>query len=266
MAQFLSQFQNPRYTGSNRCWKCTVLNTTLAAIMAGLLATANALVGVLAFAISLASIYFRGYLVPGTPRLTKRYLPSNVLSWFGHTVTRRADGRGQSIESILLDAGAVHEGDDDLYIDPDFQSAWRSQIHDLRDTPDMDRLRAIGGLPPAQLDQATVVTSGEGVLAMVDSVQIAHWDSEGVFLADAAAARELQHRYPGWGDLHFDERTQVLGGLRLWLEWCPLCDGRVALHQETVETCCDTVEVVVGSCEDCGRRLFELRASAKQLQ
>jgi len=129
----------------------------------------------------------------------------------------------------------------------------------------MDRLRAIGGLDPEQLAQATVVKSGDGVLAMLDSVQIARWDSEGVFLADAAAARELQDRAPGWGDLHFEERTQVLGGLRLWLEWCPLCDGRVALHQETVETCCDTVEVVVGSCEDCGRELFELRASAADL-
>ncbi|APE95369.1 hypothetical protein [Halodesulfurarchaeum formicicum] len=259
-----SQYQNSQYTGANRCAKCTVFNLVATVLAAGLIATANLLVGAFVFVIGLASIYFRGYLIPGTPTLTKRYLPLNVLRWFGHEPTA-TDGRGPSIESVLLEAGVLHEGAQDLYIDPDFQQAWRTRVQERRGAADDQLLGQIGGLEAEQLDQANVESSEDGVAAAVSDVQIARWDSRGVFLADVAAAQELEQRYGSWETLSFDERTAVLGGLRLWLEWCPYCDGRVTLGQETVETCCDTIEVVVGACEDCNRRLFELRASGAQL-
>ncbi|AOW80086.1 hypothetical protein HTSR_0901 [Halodesulfurarchaeum formicicum] len=260
----LSPYQNPRYTGANRCSKCTVLNLVLTVLATGLVATANLLAAAIVFIIGLLSIYFRGYLIPGTPTLTKRYLPSNVRRWFGHQ-PKATDGRGPAIESVLLESGALHEGDGDLYIDPAFQQAWRARVQELRGATDDSLLERIGGLEAEQLAQASVDSAGEKVIAAVGDVQIARWDSRGVFIADAAAAQELEARYDGWETFNFDERTAVLGGLRLWLEWCPYCDGRVALGQETVETCCDTVEVVVGTCEDCNRRLFDLRASTAKL-
>ncbi|MGM0372742.1 MAG: hypothetical protein ACQEQJ_09625, partial [Halobacteriota archaeon] len=186
------------------------------------------------------------------------------LRWFGHEPTA-TDGRGPSIESILLEAGVLHEGEQDLYIDPDFQQAWRTRVQERRGAADHQLLEQIGGLETEQLESARVESDEDGVIAAVSDVQIARWDSRGVFIADVAAAQELEERYGPWESLSFDERTAVLGGLRLWLEWCPYCDGRVTLGQETVETCCDTIEVVVGACEDCNRRLFELRASGAQL-
>ena len=98
------------------------------------------------------------------------------------------------------------------------------------------------------------------MLADGDGIRLARWDSTGAFLADVAAARELESRISRWSTFTFDERTQVLGALRLWLDWCPLCDGRVVLQPDTVETCCSEIDVVAGICEDCGRRLFELDA------
>ncbi|MDL0133230.1 hypothetical protein [Halobacterium salinarum] len=77
------RFRQPEYTGENRCTPCTVLNLIIAAILGSAIARKSRLGGVIAVGISVGLIYLRGYLLPGTPTLTKRYLPPAVLHWFG---------------------------------------------------------------------------------------------------------------------------------------------------------------------------------------
>ncbi len=79
----LDDLKQPEYTGENRCLPCTVVNLAIAAVVGWLVARRNRVAGVLAVGISVALIYLRGYLVPGTPTLTKRYLPASVLRAFG---------------------------------------------------------------------------------------------------------------------------------------------------------------------------------------
>ncbi|WP_049924195.1 hypothetical protein [Halopiger djelfimassiliensis] len=79
----VDELQQPEYTGENRCVPCTVLNLVIAAVLGSVIARKSKLGGVLAVGLSVALIYLRGYLVPGTPTLTKRYLPPEVLRWFG---------------------------------------------------------------------------------------------------------------------------------------------------------------------------------------
>ncbi|GAA0644184.1 hypothetical protein [Salarchaeum japonicum] len=73
----------PDYTGENRCEPCTVLNLAIAGIVGSLVARKTRLGSLVAVGISVGLIYLRGYLVPGTPVLTKQYLPPTVLEWFG---------------------------------------------------------------------------------------------------------------------------------------------------------------------------------------
>lgn len=73
----------PEYTGDDRCEPCTILNLAIAAILSSLIARKSKLGGVLALGCSIGLIYLRGYLIPGTPTLTKRYLPPEILRWFG---------------------------------------------------------------------------------------------------------------------------------------------------------------------------------------
>lgn len=75
--------RQPEYTGENRCEPCTVLNLVIAMILSSVVARKSKLGGVIAFGISIGLIYLRGYIVPGTPTLTKRYLPTEILRWFG---------------------------------------------------------------------------------------------------------------------------------------------------------------------------------------
>jgi hypothetical protein len=88
----ISRFRQPEYTGENRCLPCTAVNTLLAAGLSGAVAAGGlvvttpvvgAVAGVAVLGVSLLSIYLRGYLVPGTPELTKRYFPPWLLRAFG---------------------------------------------------------------------------------------------------------------------------------------------------------------------------------------
>ncbi|MDJ1430854.1 hypothetical protein [Halostagnicola sp. A-GB9-2] len=73
----------PEHTGENRCEPCTILNLIIAAILSSLIARKSKLGGLIAIGCSIGVIYLRGYLIPGTPTLTKRYLPPEILRWFG---------------------------------------------------------------------------------------------------------------------------------------------------------------------------------------
>jgi len=73
----------PEYTGENRCLPCTVLNAAIAVGAAALLSRRSRPAGGAALLAALGLIYLRGYLVPGTPTLTRRYLPESVLAAFG---------------------------------------------------------------------------------------------------------------------------------------------------------------------------------------
>lgn len=79
----VDDLKRPEYTGENRCLPCTIVNLAIAAAVGALVARRRRVAGALAFGLSAALIYLRGYLVPGTPTLTKRYLPPAVLELFG---------------------------------------------------------------------------------------------------------------------------------------------------------------------------------------
>ncbi|QSX00604.1 hypothetical protein [Haloterrigena alkaliphila] len=81
--EIVDDLKQPEYTGENRCEPCTILNLAIAAVVGSLIARKSRVGGALAVGISIALISLRGYLVPGTPTLTKRYLPPEVLRWFG---------------------------------------------------------------------------------------------------------------------------------------------------------------------------------------
>src|SRR6056297_2842545 len=102
--------RRPEYTGSNRCLPCTAINFLLTGLIGGLIALRSRPVAALFVFLALASIAFRGYLIPGTPRLTKRYLPDWVLAWFGkHPQRRTADGSVDVVD--VLTRAAILEPD-----------------------------------------------------------------------------------------------------------------------------------------------------------
>jgi hypothetical protein len=264
---FVEEFRRPEYTGENRCVPCTVANVAIAVVVSTAVGVVAAPLGLLLFAVSLAAIYLRGYLVPGTPELTKRYFPDWLLAKFDKDprMDRPASERDAEpepdaldAERVLRNAGAIVVDDrrDDVVLDPAFERSWFERMDRLDDTrTDVDELAEL--LEIDDPDRLGLEWHGDAVVAYLDDRWIGQWESRAAFVADLAGARELDARYDGWSAMSLAHRSEVLGGLRLCLDRCPACGGAVTIHQDVVESCCRSKDVVAATCERCDARLFE---------
>ncbi|WP_226011501.1 hypothetical protein [Halomicrobium salinisoli] len=346
----LDALEQPEYTGENRCLPCTVVNLVIAAAIAVALGRRSRAKGALAFAASAVLIYLRGYLVPGTPTLTKRYLPREVLTWFGkdpeppaHTglgsvgersePTGRASGSERSErhassvgerseptdgvnevgtagptgngaapdrsgdgtatgddaehadgepegdgasadaegdaaasdaeldpERFLVEAGLLEPCDDrdDLCLADAFEDRWTDEMDAVAGSVEAPDAAAAFGLEDGEY--AIEEFDNGARLLRRDGRRLGQWPSEAALVADVAAARVFEDEgLPGWSDLPARGKGQLLNGLRLFLETCPTGDGAVEFGTETVESCCQSYDVVAATCADTGERLFEQR-------
>ena len=276
MSGAVNRFRQPEYTGENRCLPCTVVNVLIAVALGGAVAAVGVAtsnsgiglgVGAVLVGLSLVAIYLRGYLVPGTPTLTKRYFPPWLLALFGKEPADEfagvagadseetvPDAESLDPETVLLEVGALEEcaDTDDLCLTESFRTAWNAGVEQARDA-DRGALRDALGVPGG----AETEEFGDAFRLVVDGKEAGRWESRAAFLADLGAAHALEQRYDGWSDLPVRARGQLLNGLRLFVDTCPACSGTPEFGTETVESCCSTREVAAVACPDCGARLFE---------
>lgn len=263
------QFRRPEYTGENRCIPCTAVNAVLTLLLASLVVgIAHGLgaqpvisvgMGTIVIAVGALSITFRGYLFPGTPALTRRYLPDRVLAVFDKGPMAEHDGTTElDAESLLATNDVVTECDDidDLCLTDDFEAAWITAIDSRRDdAASLDDLATLLGVDPATLE---LTEHGEAVLVRRDGRRVGQWESDAAYIADMAAAAVLTDWVSSWGALSIDDRSRILQGLRPFLEACPVCEGQLLMDEETVSSCCRSIEVVAIECTGCDRRLMEM--------
>ncbi|WP_246998771.1 hypothetical protein [Halosolutus gelatinilyticus] len=260
----LARFARPEYTGENRCSPCTAVNVAIAIGLAiGLGVVGSAPVGALAFAVFLAIIYLRGYLIPGTPALTRRYFPASVLSWFG-----KAPERGWERPTIetadfedavaaLSTADVVIREAGDVRLTVEFRARWRDRL-DRETNPTDDVAAPDADAIAAAFDADTVDRRGDATVEF-DGDRLVRWESDAALAADVAADRELRDELDGWAALDPDDRRDVLAGLRLLRERCPACDGRLDARVERLEHCCRRPKIAIDvACEACGRSIVSL--------
>ncbi|GAB7092986.1 hypothetical protein JCM30237_01380 [Halolamina litorea] len=254
-----SRLRNPAYTGANRCLPCTGVNVGLTVAAALAVGTVSRPAGALVGAGGLLATWLRGYVVPGTPELTKRYLPDRVLAWFDKAPTGDALG-GINPEAYLRGAGVVVDRPDgDLAVKPSIHAALADRV-DTFETDD-DLARALAEVLSLNPDDVTVGPQGVGYAARVGGQPGGTWESRLALATDLAAHDLFAERVGGWRALPADTRASLLGAFRLSLDRCPGCDGVVSLGSDTAESCCRSYEVLVAECEACNSRLFEVDAS-----
>lgn len=78
----IEALHQPEYTGENRCRACTAVNAIIMAVLVTIISKKSKFAAVVTVSILGTLIYLRGYIIPGTPMLTKRYFPSSVLRLF----------------------------------------------------------------------------------------------------------------------------------------------------------------------------------------
>jgi hypothetical protein len=253
----LDRVRQPEYTGENRCLPCTATNTVIAVVVSVGVGALFPPAGVAVFVVSLAAIWLRGYLVPGTPELTKRYFPEWLLDLFGKTPEPGPAIAETDLnpEETLLELGAIEPHGDDLRATPAFADRWDVEIASVRADPGARVADLLG------LDEASVSLAerGNAYVVLEDDVEVARWPSRAALLADLAAIPILRERAGDWAELGRAEQGQLLAGLRVFLDSCPDCDGSLSFAQETVESCCRTAEVITYDCDDCGARVMEVQ-------
>jgi hypothetical protein len=260
----LDQVRQPEYTGENRCIPCTIVNLAITAVICAALAFLSLAVAAGFAILALGSIALRGYLVPGTPTLTKRYFPDRVLVLFDKdpvpTVENPdADSNADSpldTEQILLGSGVVEPcaDIDDLCPASDFHEDWHNRMDTIVES-ETERKALTEALDHD--GEIEFIDHGEAFAAHVDNQSVGQWESRAAFIADLAAARELPNWIDEWETLNATDQGTLIRGLRVFVETCPNCDGPVVPSQETVESCCREHTVVAIVCDDCDARLFE---------
>ncbi|GAB3680299.1 hypothetical protein GCM10028857_02830 [Salinarchaeum chitinilyticum] len=284
----LEGIRRPEYTGANRCLPCTAVNVAIAIAGSLLLSIASAPLAVVAFGASLFAIYFRGYLVPGTPELTKRYLPDSVLAYFEHgdgptsTADPAADEEWETLEKLeyerehavdpeafLREAGAVREETGEAGESNDAPDLTTT---DAFETAVLDRAEqlAADGVRPSDL-AAMFETDPESITfedreypaARIDS-RVRPWPSDAALHVDVAANEVLAGRTDDWYDVPLEQRLDILAALRSFHDRCPDCGGAIEFDEAVVASCCRSYEVVTFACRDCRTRLVELPSDAAE--
>lgn len=268
-SDILTRLRQPAYTGENRCTPCTAVNLAIAIVVSALLALVSLPIAAFVFVLSVGMIYLRGYLVPGTPRLTKQYFPDWVLRRFDTGVTTsdipHEEEAQIDVETALSRASALTECAErnDLCLEETFRDELYDQIAVERDG---DATRGeIAAVLDVDADGLSVDDHGGAFVARVDESPIGQWPSRAAFLADSAAATVLARRYSDWEHLSPAARSQLLAGLRLFLETCPACMGPLRFGEETVESCCRSTDVAAVTCRECDARLFEIEHTSEMV-
>ena len=290
----VESLRNEEYTGENRCLPCTAVNVGIALLLGALAAIRSRGAAAVVVAVSFAAIYLRGYLVPGTPELTKRYLPDWAAQYFDHhpleddfavsegavetEVTVESDAsddqsaESQSFETVekiktqrqeaieperfLLEVGATTETEDgtDLRLTESFAETVDEEIAGF----DGERPTRAAVADVFDADSANVEFKDREYPAIKVGRRIRKWPSEGALLVDVATHQALAERTDRWRSVPLEQRVGILESLRTFQLQCPICDGEVAFGDAVVESCCATYEVISYECLDCGERLLEL--------
>lgn len=280
----LDRLRRPEYTGKNRCLPCTVFNTIIGiaaaiGVGAGVGVAVGPAAGVGAAAVvllvSAASIYLRGYLVPGTPTFTKKYFPPWLLKLFGKSAARvrdAAEGEDgddglavENTEQVLLRAGALEEcrGGADFCLTDEFEAVWTERIAEVRES-DAGRERLLDVLDVDEDVDVEYTEHDDAFEVHAEGYHVGSWESDAAYVADVAAGLLLAERLDEWDRYSTMRRGQMLQGLRLFLETCPSCGSPVTFGTDTAESCCSAQEVAVVTCEGCGKRIFEAAVSEEQ--
>lgn len=273
-SSLVSGLRRPEHTGRNRCWPCTVVNVAL--VGAGgvaLAALASPIVGAAAAVVGLASVWARGYLIPGTPRLAPLLVaavPGGDRLFHGSGTAGRDDppeAGGSIADEEAFETGVDLlerlEAQGVLVTDADavaptaaYDERWHAEMDRLRDLDTGELAAAAGAVSPAAEARA-VHTDDEWIALRPDggSTVDETWLTRPVAIAEVAGYRAA-------ADVLDDDATRLAAAEtnRMFLNTCPDCGTE--LERGVDMPCCgghtgpgeEPAETLV--CPTCDVRLF----------
>lgn len=302
LRELADMLRRPEYTGDNRCLPCTVVNTILAVVAGIVISRKSRPTGLAVLLASGVLIYLRGYLLPGTPQLTSRYLPPAVLRWFGKAPDanlarglggmddpeesadhqddpeqsnsnaqndpRSPDGEKPVPEDLdsYFRAAAIVESradDDDLSLTTTFETAWFEMIETIDESDELSR-RAVDAFGIDADPEEFDFREGEDGAYALDGAQLeGEWPSYAALVADLAAGELLDEWLDEWPAFSPQQKGDVLNDLRTFLETCPTTEGGLRRIERDDDSCCGLSTVVSVVCEETGEPLYEYQEWGK---
>ncbi|NGM69708.1 hypothetical protein G6M89_11930 [Natronolimnobius sp. AArcel1] len=119
-----------------------------------------------------------------------------------------------------------------LRLEPSFRTDWTDRLLEIRERE--THLETLAAHLEIDARRLELSVEPDGFVATCDRDRVGCWPSNAALLADLAAASVLEVRGENWHALDGDERGAVLTALRLFLEWCPNCDGEI--HETELPT------------------------------
>ncbi|MFD1600627.1 hypothetical protein ACFSBX_16940 [Halobellus rarus] len=293
----LSSLQKPEYTGDNRCIPCTLVNILISLVFGIAAVSISPILSVGVIVISLVLIYFRGYWIPGTPRLTKKFFPIFVLKWFGKdpdggsaitsekdltffedelagekdsnrtsgpVLTDETQNKLPNVEEIgfeefFLTTGVLEICKDsaDLCLTSSFRSKWHQEISSIEDI----ELSGKDVVKALEVDSGSseveLFEDGEQVILSIEDEISVQWPSYAALRADVTASKAYGEYIPKWSSFELEDRYRLLKGLRMFADICPTSGGATEMQIELVETCCTSHEKVSVRCSQTEEVIFE---------
>lgn len=246
----LRKYRDPRYTGENRCAPCTLVNLVLISgisIVSGIL---SPVVGTTIAATSLLVLYLRGYVVPKTPVLTKRYLPDPLLRVLGKSHEWEVNDEFD-VEEPLLKLGIARQKGDEVELGSKFEQKLIRMYHE--NGPNIltsaENILERSGVEIQERDQVQIL-DGEEI--------VGQWPSRLALHLDLATIKCLNEYVVDWDSYPSDIQNSIVASIRTLLTECPECDSPLIFQDTEVETCCTTVDVTVYKCTTCNSELIKM--------
>ncbi|WP_255171112.1 hypothetical protein [Natrononativus amylolyticus] len=233
--------RQPQYTGSDRCWPCTLGNVAFLVLLSLVVAPVSVTGGGLVLLVGGATIWLRGYLVPYTPQITAALFERRNAD-----PTRPEDGTANSLagdttdvdgEVLLSELAAADVLDvtaESVALTDEFRDRWDGEIAVLREYDHASLASAVLEASPVAEDVDVVDRDGQRYVVLsdgTDSITAESWVRRPNALAQTAAVRTLAAY-----DISESRRASAAYALGLFLTHCPACEA--ALTDGIVGGCC----------------------------
>ncbi len=259
-SELAARFQNPEYTGANRCIFCTILNLGIAIVVGVLLYSVSRYLAALVFVAFAITIYLRGYLIPGTPWLTQRLLPDPL---FSHIKNHSQRGPQYSVTELAseitpgnLADSSSDETDRGISSTSIIQEAIQERIKEFNESSNDGIREAIGSVLDISPDSVNIREYPNDFMISIQGEGAVRWVSRTAFLFDLATI--LEYRSHGRDEIRdIQDLNQRFAGLRSQLDRCPRCKTELELEETQSVVCCGASTVMALLCPECNTRLFE---------
>lgn len=265
----LRRLKEPAYTGENRCWPCTVVNTILVgAAAAWLYRQERTLASLAAATIGAALISIRGYVVPYTPTFAPRLveiapIPASIF----HDERARAvpeestslgdvgDYDGNAVLDELVAADVVIADEESVRLTDEIDASWHEE---------MDRLAALSDGELAIEIERTIPHIHDAEPLEVDSETWFILGNNDEYISKLVAIAELGGYRALGPSLEDPLRLASARTVRMFLDVCPVCGSEIVPSTEA--NCCGAYadpgappkDLLV--CPECEQRVFEFPA------